>query len=324
MAKNYSICVGTISTGLWHSPDAGENWTFTRTPYPPLEAPVRSLAPFPDNPHHILAGADRGFYLSEDNGATWRQLDSRLEGMQTWTIAIDPAEPSTIFAGTKPAAIFRSQNRGQTWKKLPVEIAEWSEAQGRPWVNILKLDPDDHRIIWAGIEGDGVRRSLDGGDTWTTAMSEYDDDIHDIAIAGRDPKLVVVSTRREMFVSKDMGDTWKSLVKAEEKFPMSYCRPLAVKTDDPNVLYVGIGDFAIGKEGAVMRSKDAGNSWESLPLPGKTNSNIWDLATHPSDPNVILCGTLMGEVYSSEDGGSSWRKLDREFGDLRALAWTPN
>jgi photosystem II stability/assembly factor-like uncharacterized protein len=323
MAKDYSITVGTIGTGMWNSPDGGETWNWTRTPFPPLEAPVRSLASFPDNPHHILAGADRGLYLSEDNGATWRKLDSPMEGTQTWSIAIDPVDPNIIFAGTKPPAIWRSRNRGQMWKKLPVQIAEWCEAVGPPRVNVLRVDPDDQRIIWAGIEADGVRRSMDGGDTWTTVMSEFNDDIHSIAILPTNPKTVLVSTPWEVFISKDNGETWGSVVKSEQ-LPMPYCRCLGFKPDNPQVLYLGIGDYAIGKVGGVMRSKDAGKSWESLPLPGKTNSNMWDLATHPSDPNVILCGTLLGEVYASDDAGDSWRKFNQGFGDLRVVAWTPN
>ena len=31
----------------------------------------------------------------------------------------------------------------------------------------MVVDPDDCRYWWAGVEIDGVHRSLDGGDTWT-------------------------------------------------------------------------------------------------------------------------------------------------------------
>ncbi len=37
-----------------------------------------------------------------------------------------------------------------------------------------------------------------------------------------------------------------------------------------------------------------------------------------------LAFTLFGEVYSSEDAGESWRKIEREFGEIRAIAWLPN
>jgi hypothetical protein len=33
---------------------------------------------------------------------------------------------------------------------------------------------------------------------------------------------------------------------------------------------------------------------------------------------------LFGEVYVSEDAGASWRKIAREFGEIRAAVWVPN
>jgi hypothetical protein len=50
---------------------------------------------------------------------------------------------------------------------------------------------------------------------------------------------------------------------------------------------------------------------------------MWGLATHPADPARIVAFTLFGEVYASEDAGESWRKIAREFGEIRAAAWLP-
>ena len=44
MAKDYTICIGTVGQGLWHSPDGGETWHRMRQPFP-LESRVRALAP---------------------------------------------------------------------------------------------------------------------------------------------------------------------------------------------------------------------------------------------------------------------------------------
>ena len=43
-----------------------------------------------------------------------------MNEMDVWRIAIDPADPDTIFAGTRPAALFRSKDGGRSWQKLPV------------------------------------------------------------------------------------------------------------------------------------------------------------------------------------------------------------
>ena len=71
MGKDFTICVGTIGSGIWRSPDGGETWTRVRpSRYP--ENDVRALAVHPRAPHIVYAGTDSGVYRSEDRGARWR------------------------------------------------------------------------------------------------------------------------------------------------------------------------------------------------------------------------------------------------------------
>jgi hypothetical protein len=51
---------------------------------------------------------------------------------------------------------------------------------------------------------------------------------------------------------------------------------------------------------------------------------MWGLATHPADAGRIVAFSLFGEVYVTENAGASWRKIAREFGEIRAAAWLPN
>ena len=51
---------------------------------------------------------------------------------------------------------------------------------------------------------------------------------------------------------------------------------------------------------------------------------IYWLANNSEMPNVVAAASLFGYVYVSEDGGDSWSKLKKEFGEVRALAVTPN
>src|SRR2546421_8994140 len=69
MAKDYTICIGTVGQGLWHSPDGGESWLRMRQPFP-LESRVRALALHPTEARTIFAGAGSGLYRSHDNGAS--------------------------------------------------------------------------------------------------------------------------------------------------------------------------------------------------------------------------------------------------------------
>ena len=319
---NYSICLGTAGWGVWHSPDSGGSWTRHRAPFP-LNSRIQALIAHPREPHTVFAAGDTGLFVSYDCGVRWERLVAAGALPTIWSLAVDPVDPNILFAGTRPAGVYRSRDGGRQWEKLAVEIAPECSI-GVPFVTGIVVDPDDHRMVWAGVEIDGVFRSVDGGDTWTHQKTGlYDPDIHSVTFAATQPKRLYTSTAREVFISDNLGDTWQSL-DIREKWPLPYARGLAVKTDDPGVLFAGCGETTTGETGYVLRTVNFGESWEVLDLPARPNATVWGLATHPADPNRIVAFTLFGEVYVSENAGASRRKIGREFGEIRAAAWVPN
>ena len=333
MAKDFTICLGTVGAGVWYSPDSGERWKRSRINLPfhaqPGEIQIRALAISPHNPHHIFAGSEVGLYRSEDKGANWELLESPLDGLQIWSVAVHPTDPDIIFAGTKPPGVFRSQDGGKRWEKVSIDIAEQCLA-GAPKVTNIVFDPRDPRTVWVGVEIDGVFRSRDGGDTWThlpaLGSDPINQDIHGVAISLSQPTKILATTPNGIWTSLDEGESWtlRGFPRFYEKDRISYCRGVALKADDPEVIFVGNGDFIPGKTGAIQRSTDGGKTWEVVPLPVAPNSTIYWFATHPADPNIIVANSLNGYVYTSSDGGDSWKKLKQEFGEIRALAWMPN
>ena len=322
MAGNYSILVGTTGAGLFQSPDGGENWSRIRDPFPG-ESQVRALASDPSNPNIVYAGSNNGIYRSEDSGNSWVKLDSPMDGLNIWSIAVDPSDSDIIFAGTSPPFVFRSQDGGKSWQKLSAAITQEC-AIGSPRVTAMLVDPVDRGTVLAGVEIDGVYRSRDGGDTWAHVDSGITDpDIHGMAISLGEQKTVLVSTPREIFASQDEGETFQSLA-VTSSFSMPYCRWIAVKADDPQVLFAANGDAAIGNTGTIQRSTDGGRTWETRPLPVEPNSPLWNFATNSAEPNLILANSIYGELYRSVDGGDRWEKLKKEFTEVRALAWVPN
>src|SRR5205085_1939526 len=233
MAGNYTICVGTIGSGLWLSPDGGESWQRVREGLS-NESRVFGLTVHPKEPRTVFAGANDGIYQSRDGGQSFERLDSPMNEMDVWRIAIDPTDPDIIFAGTRPAALFRSTDGGRHWQKLPAEIAEECPNVRIPRVTALTVDPSDHKVVWAGIEVDGVRVSRDGGDSWSKIPLEAipDPDIHDVAVTVNGGTTVLTSTPREIFASTDRGKSWHGLG-VSDQFSLRYCRHLAQKEDDP-------------------------------------------------------------------------------------------
>ena len=332
MARDYTICLGTIGSGIWRSEDAGDTWSSVRQGIW-NDSSVYALTPDPTDAATIYAGAHNGLYRSRDRGASFERLESPLNDYVVWSIAVDPTDRGTLFTGCEPSALFRSRDGGGRWEKLTVDMAEKCANVRLPRVTRMAVDPTDNRIIWAGVEVDGVRRSLDGGDTWTTIGAAvnpgttgeelHDPDIHDIVVSAGSPTTTLTSTPREIFASTDVGESWQPLG-VKDQFSMLYCRPLALKQDDPKVIFLGNGEGPFGTTGSVERSRDRGDSWETLPLPIEPNSPIWNFAVNPADPNLVLCCSHYGQIFCSEDAGDSWRKIRREFGEIWTMVWLPS
>jgi photosystem II stability/assembly factor-like uncharacterized protein len=325
MSPNYSICIGTIGSGGWLSTDGGDSWKRVEGPNGLWsESRVYCLSIHPGEPRTIFAGADDGIYKSSDGGQSFTRLDSPMNSCDVWKIAVDPADPDIIFAGTRPAALYRSKDGGNSWQRLAVDMADECPNVRIPRVTALVVEPANRQHVWAGVEVDGVRRSLDGGDTWSRINRGVPDpDIHDVTININGGNKVLVTTPREIFASSDAGKNWTSLG-VNGRFRLPYCRQLTQKIDDPKTLYVATGDGAVGCAGGIQRSRDGGNRWEMLKLPVEPNSPIWGFAVHPANPGRIVACSHYGELFISGNAGDTWSKVPREFTEIRAVTWVPN
>ena len=131
----------------------------------------------------------------------------------------------------------------------------------------------------------------------------------------------MASTNNDLNASTDGGETWQPLG-IGGVLPWPYCRGMAQMCGRPEVIFLGNGDGPPGTVGAVARSTDGGVTWREEPMPGRANGTVWTFAVHPADPSLVYAAGVNGQVYRSTDGGASWEKLQREFGEIRALAWT--
>lgn len=327
MPNKMTILVGTVGQGIMRSADGGETWQRVGINQGMhSDALVRTLVNNPNRPELVYAGTDKGLYRSEDAGQNWRLLDTPLSNYCVWNVAVDSADPQIMFAGTgtpTPATIFRSTNAGRSWEQRPVEVAEKCPAVGIPRVTGIAIDPANHRNIWVGLEVDGVRHSADGGDTWNSIDGGIPNpDVHNVAVAEGPPKTVIVVVNNDVFTSTDDGANWKP-ARVREVFPFTYPRGIMVQPGNPQVIFLTIGDTTPGRNGTVMRSKDAGKTWESLPLPVQPNTAMWVVNIQPFDPNVVFAASRYGYLYRSDDGGDSWRKLWREFSEISSVMWLP-
>ncbi len=319
---SHRLYVGTIGEGLFRSTDGGE--TFVRACDGTfVECHVRALAVHPDNPRTLYLGSELGLFRSTDGADRWERVESPVNGRQVWSILLSPHEPDLILVGTCPSQLFRSADGGRTWTEPTADLVRECPRIMAARVTTLAADPGDPDVLWAGVEIGGLQRSRDGGRSWqATGRGLSSQDIHGLALLARESRRMLASTNNDLNVSMDGGESWQPLG-VGRSVPWPYCRGLLQPVGRPGVVLLGIGDGPPGSVGTVARSADGGRTWQEARMPGRANSTIWTFACHAADPGLVYAASVSGAVYRSTDAGASWDRLRREFGEIRALAWTP-
>ena len=243
-----------------------------------------------------------------------------MNGLQIWSLAIHPKNPDTVYAGTCPSALFRSDDGGETWKQLSVELVEDCGAI-IPRVTTIITDPTDDQTVYAGIEIDGMRISRDGGETWTSGNEGLSSlDIHGLALVPGSPKTLVAGTNNDVCITTDMMNWTRLNVKASGSLALLQGGALYVRWS--GVCRRGEWDRQ-GDEGGLFYTSDLGQSWARADLNGNTNSTVWAIVHNPDVPNLMIAYSIAGQIFSSSDNGDSWTKIAREFGEVRAVAIAP-
>jgi photosystem II stability/assembly factor-like uncharacterized protein len=324
MTIAHRLYVGTIGEGLFRSTDHGE--TFARACDGTfVECHVRALAVHPRDPRILYMGSELGLFRSTDGASNWSRVESPINGLQVWSILVSPHDPNLILVGTCPSRLFRSEDGGRSWTEPPLACVRECPRIIHTRMTTLAADPTDPAALWAGIEIDALYRSLDFGKTWQPVGHGLSSrDIHGLAIVPGNgkPARLLASTNNDLNLSTDGGESWQPR-QIGKLLPWSYCRGLAQLPGRAEVILLGNGDGPPGTVGLVARSTDAGATWLPAHMPGRANSTVWTFAVHSADANLAYAGSVSGEVYRSTDGGASWEKLGREFGEIRTLAWAP-
>ena len=92
-------------------------------------------------------------------GRASRGSKSPMNSREVWKIAADPTNPNIIFAGTRPASLYRSNDGGHSWRQLTVEMAEECPNVRVPRVTALAVDPaNPRRLGWGRRSGGRLPR----------------------------------------------------------------------------------------------------------------------------------------------------------------------
>jgi photosystem II stability/assembly factor-like uncharacterized protein len=141
------------------------------------------------------------------------------------------------------------------------------------------------------------------------------------AVPGQPSHLYLGTTNSWLYESKDEGASWRRLAKLDpaDGFVLD---SIVVDSADTSTLYVGA--WKNSDDGGLWISHDQGKSW-SLCTAFK-GQPVHALVQAPSDPKILIAGTLKG-VFRSTDAGSSWEQIspegDQEIHEIESLAVDP-
>ncbi len=206
---------------------------------------------------------------------------------------------ATVYAAMNHA-ILRASDRDGAWTGTWLEPADRFEC--------LAASPAAPERVFVGTVDAGLRRSLNGGETWET-VAEFGDRVTAVTVSPHDPSTIWAGTEpSQVFRSTDGGESWterpglEALPSADRwSFPprphTHHVRWLAVDPHDPERVYVAI------EAGAFVRTDDGGATWLDHPEGARLDTHT--IATHPDRPGHLYVAA--GDGYAeSPDGGETW------------------
>jgi photosystem II stability/assembly factor-like uncharacterized protein len=297
--------------GVYRSTDGGATWT-------PRNngglAFTDSVAVSESAPAVLLSGDGAAVAFSSDAGASWTVTSDAKGNDGVW---IAPSD-ATVMAAIDRSSLYTSSDGGASWQP-PVEAADGF------FLRSLAFDASNPDTILAGSSTLGIRKSTDGGGSWSNSSAGMNAS-NRWNLSARSSATVAYDWGGS-FKTTDGGTTWTAIYDGLPAPSLALWAPLAVDATD--------ADHAVWIDDppAIFETTDGGASWQdvtSLPFPllnifstismDPQNAQRWALGNLAID----LGGEMDPLLAFSLDGGGSWStslQLDPDIWD-QAYPWS--
>lgn len=313
------------SAGVWRSEDGGEIWDVVRLTKGTMDD---------------WAANDREF--ADMIGWTDTPLPFGDSFLQIWSLC---HAHGRLYAGTKPAGLMVSSDRGDSWESVQSlsdhpSAGSWNPGAAGLILHTIVPHPSDPETLWVGISAAGVFATEDGGSTWERRNrlsnaeaceghahpaaprdGETGHCVHNMMRARGERDLLYQQNHHGVWRSNDGGRSWDDITSG---LPSTFGFPIHVHPHDSKTIWTlplngdSAGRFPPDAAAAVWRSRDGGESWqdmrEGLPQEGCFFTVLRQaMAGDTRDPAGVYFGTNSGSVFASRDEGDNWQEIVRHL-----------
>ncbi|HYL77666.1 MAG TPA: hypothetical protein VEU96_25855 [Bryobacteraceae bacterium] len=254
------------------------------------------------------------------DSSSWTWLGPGNVGGRIRTIVIDPANPSSWFAGSVGGGIWKSGDAGASWLPLNDFMANLA-------VSSLVIQPGNSSVLYAGtgegyyntdaIQGLGIFKSADGGATWSQLPSTANSNFYFVnRLTMSSGGVLLAATRTGISRSTDGGKTFSSSLVVNDPYGVL---DIAFNPAD------GSKAVASGQGGSIWSSTDGGVSWKAAKGLPATGVGRVEIAYAASSPSTVYASADInkGTIYKSTDGGATFSQAGVP-GHLNDQGWYAN
>lgn len=271
----------------------------------------------------------------------WRLVGPFRAGWGTCAEGIAD-QPNVYYFGGAGGGVWKTTDAGRTWQPQ-------MQNESASSVGALAIAPSNPNTIYVGtgqvaarydiLEGDGVFKSMDGGETWKNTGLKETKYIGRILIDPKDENRVLVaalghvfgnSKDRGIYLTINGGKTWKHTLFINDT---TGTVDLSYDMSSPEIIYAAAWqvrsypwmDYYLPQRGegsGIYKSEDGGEHWKKLSGGGlpETQMGRIGLAVGQNTKGKVVYASIdagggQGGFYRSEDGGKTW-KLVNKNGEL--------
>ena len=251
------------------------------------------------------------------------------------SLASSQSAPHVCLAGAEPAALYRSDDGGRTWRELRAlrcgpDAGRWYHPSpaSSPHVLGLAIDPGNPDTLYAGIEVGGVYKSTDGGETFKASSQGLYEDIHKLAGHPGRPAQLWAATGNGVYRSDDGAESW---TEASRGMARRYAAAIGVVTGRGTETVIASAaaappwNGAYGANAVIFRSTSSGGGWEPGMggLPQTLDGVPVAFASSHVTPGRVYAGVASGELLASDNLGRSWYLLAGDQPSVQAVLCAP-